>query len=183
MSSIQYALLSLLAREQLSGYDMKQQMNGRINFFYKINNNQLYPTLSKLESEGYIQLQSHERESYRPAKKIYKITEKGIESLKAWVVEPSEPGAWDEFLLKQYSSWLVEPEVMLAQLAERRKEHEARLGQYTAKVALLRGQEERITADHPLFSSIAVIEMGILFERGYIEWCDKMIGWLRENRI
>ncbi|CAG7644343.1 hypothetical protein PAESOLCIP111_04672 [Paenibacillus solanacearum] len=183
MSSIQYVLLSLLAREPLSGYDMKQQINGRISFFYKISNNQLYPTLSKLETEEYIRLQSHERESYRPAKKIYTITDKGLDSLKAWVISPSEPGAWDEFLLKQYSSWLVEPEVMIAQLVERRKEHEARLEEYTVKAASLRGQEERIEAGHPLFSSIGVIEMGILFERGYADWCDKMIGWLRENRI
>lgn len=183
MSSVQYVLLSLLAREPLSGYDMKQQINGRINFFYKINNNQLYPILSKLESEGLIQLQSHERESYRPARKVYKITEKGIESLKLWVVEPSEPGDWDEFLLKQYSSWLVEPEVMIPLLEERRRGHEARLQEYMDKVALFREQQGRLTSENPFFSTIAVIEMGITFERGVIEWCDKMIGWLKENRM
>jgi DNA-binding PadR family transcriptional regulator len=182
MSTVQYVLLSLLAREPLSGYDMKQQINGRINFFYKINNNQLYPVLSKLEAEGFIQLQSHERESYRPARKVYNITEKGIESLRAWVIEPSEPGAWDEFLLKQYSSWLVEAEVMIKLLKEKRIEHAARLEDYKEKVAGFREQHGRIASNHPLFSTIAVVEMGIGFERGYVEWIDKMIGWLGENQ-
>lgn len=182
MSNIRYVLLSLLAREPLSGYDMKQQINGRINFFYKINNNQLYPALSKLEAEGLIQLQSHERESYRPARKVYKITESGIESLKAWVVEPTEPGNWDEFLLKQYSSWLVEPETMIRLLEEKKQEHDHRLKEYVAKVAGFRERYGRLTSDNPIFSTVAVIEMGIGFERSYIEWCDKLIGWLKENQ-
>ncbi|UJF33397.1 PadR family transcriptional regulator [Paenibacillus hexagrammi] len=109
MNTIQYVMLSLLAREPLSGYDIKQQMNGRISPFYKINNNQLYPVLAKLETEGLVELHAHERESYRPAKKIYKITDAGLEKLKEWVVEPSEPESFQmEFLLKQYSSWLVD---------------------------------------------------------------------------
>lgn len=183
MSSIRYVLLSLLAREPLSGYDMKQQLDGRINIFYKINNNQLYPNLSKLNEEGFIELQSYEKASYRPARKVYKITETGIEKLKEWVVEPSAPGAWDEFLLKQYSSWLVEPEVMLPLVEEKKKEHEKRLKEYKDKVLTFKKQHGSLTSDDPLFSSIAVIEMGIGFERSSVAWCDKIIVWLKENKI
>lgn len=35
MSSIRYAMLTLLAREPLSGYDIKQQMNNRMGLFGK----------------------------------------------------------------------------------------------------------------------------------------------------
>ncbi|SFL16582.1 DNA-binding transcriptional regulator, PadR family [Paenibacillus sp. 1_12] len=183
MSTIQYVLLTLLAREPLSGYDMKQQMDGRIHIFYKINNNQLYPVLSKLEAEGLVQLQSFERESYRPARKVYEITEAGIEKLKAWVIEPSEPGAWDEFLLKQYSAWLVDPDTMIKLLKEKKLEHQNRLQDYIQKVDGFREQYGRLTSEHPIFSTIAVVEMGIGFERSYMEWCDKMIGWLQGNQI
>ncbi|TBL79583.1 PadR family transcriptional regulator [Paenibacillus thalictri] len=183
MNSTQYVLLSLLAREPLSGYDMKQQVDGRISFFYKMNNNQLYPSLSKLEADGLIRLQSHEKESYRPTKKVYAITDEGLACLKAWVTEPSEPEAWDEFLLKQYSSWLVEPDVLISILETRRREHEERLNGYKEKVAAFREQYEPLSSDHPFFSTVAVIEMGIGFERSYIEWCSNMIGWLKENRI
>lgn len=183
MSSFRYVLLSLLSREPLSGYDMKKQMDGRINLFYKINNNQLYPTLSKLESGGLIQLESYEKESYRPARKIYKITDTGIESLKSWIIEPSEPGDWDEFLLKQYSAWLIKPETMMPLIEGIKKEHEEHLEGYTAKVAELREQYSPLTSDHPIFSSIAVVELGIRFERSFIEWCDHIIACLKENRI
>lgn len=183
MSSIRFALLSLLAREPLSGYDMKQQLDGRINIFYKINNNQLYPNLSKLRDEGLIELQSYEKASYRPARKVYKITEEGIEKLKLWVMEPSAPGAWDEFLLKQYSGWLVDPEVMLPQVEEKRKEHEKRLEEYKDKIDTLKKQHSPLTSNEPFFSSIAVLEMGIGFERSSVEWCEKIIGWLKENKM
>lgn len=82
MGSIRYALLSLLAREPLSGYDMKQQLDGRFNIFNEINNNQLYPNHSKLREEALIELKSYEKASYRPARKVYKISETGIEKLK-----------------------------------------------------------------------------------------------------
>ncbi|GAA4832315.1 PadR family transcriptional regulator [Paenibacillus vulneris] len=183
MSTIQYVLLSLLAREPLSGYDMKQQMHSRINNFYKMNNNQLYPTLAKLEAEGAVQLQAHEKESYRPARKVYKITEAGLERLKAWVMEPSELGDWDEFLLKQYNSWLVPSEHLIPQLEAKRQEHEKRQEELSKRAASFREGEGELSSGHPLFSTVAVIEMGIGFERSYAEWCGKMIGWLKENRI
>ncbi|MFH5182677.1 PadR family transcriptional regulator [Paenibacillus sp. TAB 01] len=184
MSSIQYIMLSLLAREPLSGYDIKQQMNGRIDSFYKINNNQLYPVLAKLEGEGLVELQSHERESYRPARKVYKITDAGLERLKAWVIEPSEPEAVRmEFLLKQYSSWLIEPDILIPQLEAKKREHEQRLEVYETRVAGFREEHGPLTSRDPLFSTVAVIEMGAGFERSCIEWCDKMIGWLKADKI
>ncbi|MCD1260146.1 PadR family transcriptional regulator [Paenibacillus athensensis] len=181
MSSIPYVLLSLLAREPLSGYDIKQQMAGRINPFYKINNNQLYPVLSKLEAEGLVKLQAHERESYRPAKKIYAITDQGLASLKAWVIEPSEPGQWDEFLMKMYNSWLIDRKTLIPILENKRSEHDGRSRAYAERVAGFRAQGP-LASDDPFFSTVAVIEMGVGFERMYVEWCDKMLGWLRANQ-
>ncbi|UUZ84177.1 PadR family transcriptional regulator [Paenibacillus sp. P26] len=57
MSSIRYALLSLLAREPLSGYDIKQQMNNRLGPFWKVGSNQVYPELAKMEGEGLVRPQ------------------------------------------------------------------------------------------------------------------------------
>ncbi|QWU17089.1 DNA-binding transcriptional regulator, PadR family [Paenibacillus sophorae] len=183
MSSIKHALLSLLAREPLSGYDMKQHMNGRVSFFYKINNNQLYPTLAKLEAEGLVRLEAHERESYRPARKVYSITDQGLDVLKAWVMDAEEPRSVDDFMLKQYNSWLVEPEAMIGILREKRKEHEERLEIYRGKITGFREQQAVYPGSHPLFSSIAVIEMGIRNEVSSIEWCDKVIEALGRDKI
>lgn len=173
MNNTQYMLLGLLAREDLSGYEMKQQINSRITPFYKINNNQLYPSLAKLEVAGLIELQAIEQVSYRPARKIYRITSAGIERLKAWVLELPEPGDWDIFLLKQYSAWLVEANQIIQLIKKTKEHHERILHDYVEKIAGM--QERNPAAKDPLFSSIAVIEMGIGFEKACIEWCDMMI--------
>ncbi len=129
MSSMRYALLSLLAREPLSGYDIKQHMNNRLGPFWKVGSNQVYPELSKMEGEGLVKLQGVEQHTYRPARKLYEITEAGREALIQWTIEPMEleHSVRDDFLLKAYNSWLVEPGQMAVRIAEMKKQHEERL--------------------------------------------------------
>ncbi|WP_134683652.1 PadR family transcriptional regulator [Brevibacillus migulae] len=184
MSSVKHVLLSLLAREPLSGYEMKQQINNRIGFFYKINNNQLYPSLAKMEAESLIELQSFEQDSYRPPRKVYKITDKGLAELKAWILDPKDTEALsDGFILKQYSAWLIDPDLLIPILEERKREREALLQEYQEKAARFRELYGPIAYDSPWFSTVAVIERGVIFERGYIEWCEKMIGWLKQKHL
>jgi DNA-binding PadR family transcriptional regulator len=177
MSSIRYALLSLLAREPLSGYDIKQHMNNRLGPFWKVGSNQVYPELSKMEEEGLVKLHGVEQHTYRPARKLYEITEAGREALIQWTTEPMvlEHSVRDDFLLKVYNSWLVEPEEMAKRIEEIKKQHEERLAAYMDKVTELTQKLKTDTSDDPIFSSISVVEFGIQYERLYIEWCDHLI--------
>lgn len=176
MSSIRYALLSLLAREPLSGYDIKQHMNSRIGPFWKVSSNQVYPELAKMEAEGLVRLQGVEHHAYRPARKLYEITEAGREALIEWTIESSGiETVRDDFLLQAYNSWLVEPEKMIAKLEEIKQQHEGRLAIYVNKVKELTQSLETANTDEPLFSSISVVEFGVRYERLYIEWCDHFI--------
>jgi DNA-binding PadR family transcriptional regulator len=180
MSSIRYALLSLLAREPLSGYDIKQQMNNRLGPFWKVGSNQVYPELSKMEEEGLVKLQGIEQNTYRPARKVYEITEAGRKALIEWTIEPVEleHSVRDDFLLKVYNSWLVEPEKMVKRIEEMKKQHEERLAAYLDKVTELTQQLETVASEDPISSSLSVVEFGIRYERLYIEWCDHLINKL-----
>lgn len=177
MSSIRYALLSLLAREPLSGYDIKQYMNNRLGPFWKVGSNQVYPELSKLEGEGLVKLQGVEQNTYRPARKLYEITEAGREALIEWTIQPLEieHSVRDEFLLKTYNSWLVEPEKMVERIEEIKRQHEERLAVYLDKADLLKRSLETSARDNPLASSLSVLQFGIRYERMYIEWCDDLL--------
>lgn len=181
MNNIQYTILGLLAREPLSGYEMKQQINNRITHFYKINNNQLYPSLSKLEEAGFIELQSIEQESYRPPRKIYRITSSGIGVLKSWVLELPEVGDTDTFLLKQYSSWLVSPDALMELIRKKKEQHEHMLKDYKERISSFKEQNPDV--NHPLFSTISVIEMGINFEEAGILWCNSMHEVLKQHTL
>ncbi|WP_223067547.1 PadR family transcriptional regulator [Paenibacillus caui] len=176
MSSIRYALLSLLAREPLSGYDIKLHMNGRIGPFWKVGSNQVYPELSKMEAEGLVKLQSVEQHTYRPARKLYEITEAGRDALIGWTLEPGGvENVRDDFLLKAYNSWLVDPEQMRTQVEEIKKRHEEKLAVYSEKVAELTARLDPDNPDDPIASTIPVAEFGVQYERLYIEWCDNLI--------
>ncbi|WP_047152078.1 PadR family transcriptional regulator [Aneurinibacillus tyrosinisolvens] len=176
MSSIRYAMLTLLAREPLSGYDIKQQMNNRMGPFWKAGSNQVYPELAKMEGEGLVKLYGLEQHAYRPVRKLYEITEAGREALIQWTTEPTErENIRDEFLLKAYNTWLVEPEKMIIRIEEKKKEHEERLAAYLDKVEELTQLLDSSNSKAPIASSLSVVEFGVQYERLYIEWCDKLI--------
>ncbi|MED4582489.1 PadR family transcriptional regulator [Brevibacillus choshinensis] len=176
MSSIRYALLSLLAREPLSGYDIKLQMNSRLGPFWKAGSNQVYPEMAKMEAEGLIELQAIEQNTYRPARKVYEITDIGRDVLKEWTLEAGElEKVRDDFLLKVYNSWIVDPEQMIVQIGEIKKQHEERLAAYEEKIEELTDLVDNANRKDPLVSSISVVEFGVQYERLYIEWCDSLM--------
>lgn len=176
MSSIRYAMLSLLAREPLSGYDIKQHMNNRLGPFWKAGSNQVYPELAKMEEEALIKLHGIEQNANRPARKLYAITEAGQEEIIRWTLEPGElPNIRDDFKLKAYNSWLIEPEKMIEHIQEVKKQHEKKLAAYLEKITELTGMFEPSNSRDPIFSSLSVVEFGVQYERLYIDWCDRLI--------
>ena len=109
MTTLGYALLGLLAREPLSGYDLAGLMRARVGFFWEARHSQIYPELARLEGKGLVTHVVVEQQD-RPDKKVYEITAAGLSALKEWVTTPVEQrAARDELVLKAYSMWLADP--------------------------------------------------------------------------
>lgn len=178
VGSLGFALLGLLARGRLSGYDLKRRMEKRVGNFWSARHSQIYPELVRLEGEGLV---SHElvEQSGRPDKKVYRVTEVGLEALRAWVAEPVEPRvARDELILKAYSMWLADPEEALVLFREHEWLHEERLARYEGTGAWMEAEwgEDIDRLDSPRFASYAALQRGIIYERGYAEWCRWLTG-------
>src|SRR5438128_5866482 len=92
ISTLGYALLALLARKSLSGYDLAQHMKRPIGFFWQAQLSQIYPELAHLEDQGCVVHRVIVQE-HRPPKKLYTITETGRSALGASVVQPPAPAA------------------------------------------------------------------------------------------
>ncbi|MGG1553925.1 PadR family transcriptional regulator [Paenibacillus ferrarius] len=183
MSSFRHAMLTLLAREPLSGYDMKQQMNSRMGPFWKAGSNQIYPELAKMEEEGLVELEVVQQHDYRPARKVYTITESGRQELKRWTMERAEPETIrDEFLLKAYNLWMADPETMMLRLEEKKKEHEEKLRIYLDKVSELNGLLDPSNPQDPILSSLSVVEFGIEYEKLYMKWCSDLASKLKNRQ-
>jgi DNA-binding PadR family transcriptional regulator len=168
-----YAILSLLSRESLTGYDVAGRMRARVSFFWEARHGQIYPELARLEERGLVFHQLVEQ-SERPDKKVYEITSAGLSTLKDWLTEPPTPRAVrDELVLKAYSVWLAEPEKALTLFRNEQHRHEERLLEYEQIETWMQEEwgEDLRRVGSPSFASYAALRRGILNERGYIEWC------------
>lgn len=178
-----YALLGLLAREPLSGYDLTRAMENPIGFFWHARRSQIYPELARLEAAGFITHRVVEQED-RPDKKVYSISASGRAALLQWVTEPARlPPDRDEFMLKVYSLWLASPSEAIAMLQGYERAHTERLATYEAIREQMESQwpEEQRRIDSPKFAAYATLMRGIEYERGYVAWCRWLISALEQQ--
>ncbi len=178
MTTLGYAILGLLSREDLSGYDLTQRMRGRVGYFWSARHSQIYPELARLEDGGFVTHSVVEQRD-RPDKKVYEITEAGIEALKDWVTQPPpEKPTRDELTLKAYSVWLADGEVVARVFRAEGLKHEEQLAHYEGIRSWMEDEwrEELSSPASPHFASYATLQRGIIHERGYAEWC----RWLAE---
>ncbi len=87
--SIEHAILGLLSLNSLSGYDIKKMFEGSAALYWSGNNNQIYKALVKLHELGWVSRETQIQDGV-PARKIYSITEKGLEELRYWVLSDPE---------------------------------------------------------------------------------------------
>ncbi len=87
--SIKYAILGLLSWRPMSGYDLKKIIAESMSFYWSGNNNQIYKTLVQLHTEGLVDIEVQQQENY-PARKEYKISERGAAELRTWVLSAPE---------------------------------------------------------------------------------------------
>ncbi|WP_278184582.1 PadR family transcriptional regulator [Desulfofarcimen acetoxidans] len=80
----------MLLEKPMSGYDIKQYIEIHFPFFFVASYGTIYPTLNKMEKEGYITKQLQIQEG-KPNKNVYSITEKGKEAFRAYLDSPVEP--------------------------------------------------------------------------------------------
>jgi len=178
-----YAVLSLLSREDLSGYDLKRWMERPLGYFWSAKHSQIYPELARLEDEGFVTHRVVEQQG-KPDKKVFAITAEGREALKAWVTEPPVGRApRDELILKAYSMWLAEPGAAAVLFEEQGRLHEEQLRHYKATEAWMEenwgGSPEKMDFDD--FASYAALRRGIGYERDYAEWCRWVAAGLKER--
>ena len=84
-----YVILGMLTHQPMSGYDIKKCIGESISYFWDMSYGQIYPELSNLEKEG-LAVKTVETNDKNPDKKVYSITEKGLEVFKKWLENPVE---------------------------------------------------------------------------------------------
>jgi len=111
---IQYALLSMLSVEPMTGYDLKKAMQDAAYMPWSGNNNQIYKALLALQEEG-LTVCEVRHQAGAPSKKVYSVTEEGREVLKGWLKSaPESPEFHKEFLIRLLAADMLSQEELAA---------------------------------------------------------------------
>ena len=112
----QYAILGWLSKGGMSGYDLMQKMQKITSFYWSESNAQVYPLLKKLQKQGYV-ISQLDRKSGKRKRRIYAITQQGLNHLNIWLNTPPCPHPYrEEMLLKMTLSEHLSQETLLSHL-------------------------------------------------------------------
>lgn len=102
-NKLQYIILGLLARQDLTGYDIKKLFEGEVGDFWRSNHSQVYPELRKMAGKGLITAYTA-TVGTKMEKTYYKIAPPGKDLLTAWMHEPLGDlvPSRDDFTMKLY---------------------------------------------------------------------------------
>lgn len=166
---IDMVILGLLSHANLTGYDIKKQIDASISFFWKGSFGSIYPALAALEESGLVKkVQSNGNESGRE-RILYGITETGHAYLKEWLMEAKTVNDMKyEMLLKLFFGGAVENTASLATVEEFEKSISRDLAVLKVyKDNLEKNLDEK---DHIFF--YLTVSFGVETYEAYLRWCD-----------
>lgn len=176
MRTLKYAILGLVNRNPLTGYDITKAFNESLVEFWYAKHSQIYPELKKLTDEGLI---SYETviQGEKLEKKLYTITEKGKKSLQKWLAkdEPLEPTPKDIFRLKAYFCDEMDNITLLKQFENTLNKHSERLEYLESSMEELLKNKDVSKISSPSFGDYIILNGAIMREKNYIDWLNDCI--------
>jgi DNA-binding PadR family transcriptional regulator len=178
-SPLALAILALLVEAPMHPYRMQQLIRQRqkdevINVRLRAS---LYQTIERLLRSGLIAVQETERHENRPERTVYRLTDKGAETVRAWMrAMLSTPAReFPEFPAALAHLPLLSSEEALEQLQERERALEEELAAIDAQ----------LRAAEPVLPRLFVIEGEYLraMRQAEVDWVRALIADLREGRI
>lgn len=170
--ALRHALLTLLADENLSGYDLVQYFQGSVGFVWHATHPQIYRELERLRREKLVTGQLV-RQIGRPNKTVYSLTAKGRQELLDWAASPAPPRmVKDGAFLRAFSYGRIDPEVAGTRLREDESAHAERLAHYRKLFQAVSAMPE----DARRTGAVLTLKAGIFVEEAYHQWSK----WARE---
>lgn len=177
MNTLSYGLLGLLARRESSGYELML----RIQPFWQAKHSQIYPLLSRMEDKRL--LSSYwVQQSDKPDKKIYTITEAGLNQLREWLHQPIAPSVTkDELSLRTFSLWLADIGIAVDIYEERRT-------LYLERKLYFEGILRDLPKEHcdfgtKEFSNYILATKGLMTAETELKWCDWVLQLLQRRPV
>jgi DNA-binding PadR family transcriptional regulator len=165
--------MAALLEGEASGYDLAKGFDASVANFWMATPQQLYRELERMEGEGLISARVVEQER-RPNKRLFSLTEAGMDAVRAYVAEPpGRPTAIrDELMVKVQCADVGDIEAVRAAITERSEWAAAKLARYERlRERLLKGRtEDEYCAEADRIGPYLTLMRGMAFERENIRW-------------
>jgi DNA-binding PadR family transcriptional regulator len=162
-SSVTWAVLGLLTRRPMSGYDIKRQIDRTIRHFWAASYGQIYPELGRLEAAGWIA--GEDAANGGRSRRVFTITATGSDALQRWLVgDETRVELRDESLLRLFFADGLPPDQALGLLAARREGYRRMLDH-------LRGLDDG-TGPDPTYIDL-VYRWALDYCEWGVDWCDR----------
>lgn len=177
MRTLKYAILGLINRKPITGYDIGKEFNFQLAEFWSAKHSQIYPELKKLVDEKLI-VYDIEISGDVLEKKVYDITEKGKKQFLEWLNknESMEQTPKNIFRLRMYFSNNLEVNTRIHLLEHQLLQHHERL-------TFLYEQKEPYNSvpppDSDAFGDYLVLDGAIIREEASIKWLDNCINYCK----
>ncbi|GAA5080019.1 PadR family transcriptional regulator [Streptomyces similanensis] len=171
--ALRNAVMAALLEGEASGYDLAKGFDASVANFWTATPQQLYRELERMAGEGLIAARVVEQER-RPNKRLFSLTEAGLEAVRAYVAEPpGRPTAIrDELMVKVQSADVGDLTAVRTAIAARVERAGAKLARYERlQERLLDGRtEEEHFARAERVGPYLTLLRGMAFERENIRW-------------
>ena len=149
--SVPYVLLGLLEGSPRHGYELKREYDTLFAHGKPLRFGQVYSTLSRLKRDGLVNVGAEEP-GRGPDRKLYAITEDGVQDLNEWLSkpEPAEPFIQNVLFMK-VSLALLSGRSARDYLEMQRVEHEERMRELTRLKSSDEHPATALLADYALF--------------------------------
>lgn len=182
MRLLKYAILGLINRAPITGYDIAKEFDrGLVNFWYATHS-QIYPELHRLTEEGLVTFEIDTRGD-RLEKKRYLITEKGKQELWDWlsVTDELEPTPKDVFRLKLYYLNEIDKDTVLEHLRDQLQKRSRKLNYLERSMEANRRESESYgNVYNAELGDYLVLCGAISREKSYVEWLNYCIDYLKK---
>lgn len=177
MRVLKYAILGLLNRKSMTGYDISKEFNYELAEFWHAKHSQIYTELKKIHEEGLVTFDI-EISGDILEKKQYTITEKGKSELLKWLYKDEliEKTAKDVFRVRMYFSNNLDLESRIKLLESQKMQH-------TRRLKILQKTSEQYPDvpphDSDRFGDFIVLEGAIIREQSMLQWLENCITHCR----
>ena len=178
MRTLKYAILGLLAQQDMTGYELMKQFESTLCEFWSAKHSQIYPELKVLTEEGEVEYKIEISGSVLE-KKLYSITDSGKADFLNWLSKDVKIGPTPKnvFRLKVFFSNMLESELRMHHLENQLDQHEQRL-------AHLQENQQKFASipdsSSPEFGDYLVLMGAIMREETNCEWLKKCILLCRQ---